>query len=121
MKSMMKDTAIMFAITLIAGLILGAVNQITKDPIARQEELAMQEASRQVFASAASFETAADFDEGRAQTVLNEGGYPEQTIDGYQVALDEAGAAVGFVITVTSHEGYGGDIQFLMGVTATVP
>ena len=118
MKSMMKDTAIMFAITLIAGLILGAVYQITKDPIARQEELAMQEASRQVFASAASFETAADFDEGRAQTVLNEGGYPEQTIDGYQVALDEAGAAVGFVITVTSHEGYGGDIQFLMGVNS---
>ena len=118
MKSMMKDTAIMFAITLIAGLILGAVYQITKDPIARQEELAMQEASRQVFASAASFETAADFDEGRAQTILNEGGYPEQTIDGYQVALDEAGAAVGFVITVTSHEGYGGDIQFLMGVNS---
>ena len=32
--------------------------------------------------------------------------------------LDEDGAAVGYVITVTSHEGYGGDIQFLMGVNS---
>ena len=118
MKSMMKDTAIMFAITLVAGLILGAVYQITKDPIARQEEMALQEASRQVFASAASFETAADFDGQQAQEVLEEGGYPQQTIDGYQVALDEDGAAVGYVITVTSHEGYGGDIQILMGVNS---
>lgn len=118
MKSMMKDTAILFAITLIAGLILGAVYQITKDPIARQEELAMQEASRQVFSAATSFEAAAGFDGERAQDILKEGGYSGQTIDGCQIALDGSGAVLGYVITVTTHEGYGGDIQFLMGVSS---
>ena len=32
-------------------------------------------------------------------------------------ALDSAGQLMGYVITVTDHEGYGGDIQFSMGVT----
>ena len=32
MKGMLKDTAILFAITLISGLILGAVYQLTKEP-----------------------------------------------------------------------------------------
>ena len=36
MKSMLKDAAILLAITLIAGLILGVVYQVTKEPIALQ-------------------------------------------------------------------------------------
>ncbi len=32
-------------------------------------------------------------------------------------ALDSSGQLLGYVITVTDHEGYGGDIQFSMGVT----
>jgi Predicted NADH:ubiquinone oxidoreductase, subunit RnfG len=32
-------------------------------------------------------------------------------------ALDASGQLIGYVITVTDHEGYGGDIQFSMGVT----
>ena len=36
MKEMMKNTGIMLVITLVAGLILGFVYQITKDPIAEQ-------------------------------------------------------------------------------------
>ena len=39
MKSMLKDAGILFAITLVAGLLLGCVYQITKEPIARQEAL----------------------------------------------------------------------------------
>ena len=38
MKQMMKDAAILFAITLISGLLLGIVYQVTKDPIAKQNE-----------------------------------------------------------------------------------
>ena len=30
--------------------------------------------------------------------------------------IDKAGNAAGYVLTVTDHEGYGGDIQFAMGV-----
>ena len=38
MKSMLKDALVLFLITLISGLILGLVYELTKEPIARQEE-----------------------------------------------------------------------------------
>ena len=50
MKGMIKDALILFAITLIAGLMLGVVNDITKEPIARQEQKAKTEACQNVFA-----------------------------------------------------------------------
>ena len=39
-KSMFKNALILFVITLVAGVSLGFVYQVTKDPIAYQEELA---------------------------------------------------------------------------------
>ena len=35
MKYMIKDTLILFVITLVAGALLGFVNELTKEPIAR--------------------------------------------------------------------------------------
>lgn len=116
MKSMLKDAAILFVITLIAGLMLGGVYQITKEPIARQEALALERACREVFADAESFEAVENFDEAHAEAVLAEGGYSSQSIDGVQAALGSDKAVAGYVITVTTHEGYGGDIQFTVGV-----
>ena len=116
MKSMMKDAAILFAITLIAGLILGGVYRITKEPIARQEALALENACREVFAQASSFEQKEDFDAARADEVLKQGGYAKQTVEGYQVAKAQDGSVLGYVLTVTTHEGYGGDIRFTMGI-----
>ena len=52
MKSMLKDAAVLFAITLIAGVLLGGVYQVTKEPIARQEALKLEQACREVFADA---------------------------------------------------------------------
>ena len=37
MKSMLKDAGILFLITLVSGLLLGLVYQVTKDTIAVQE------------------------------------------------------------------------------------
>lgn len=116
MKSMLKDAAILFAITLISGLILGGVYQITKEPIARQEALALQSACLEVFADADSFEEQADFETARADEVLAEGGYVSQSIDGCRSAKAADGSVIGYVLTVTTHEGYGGDIQFTMGI-----
>lgn len=48
MKGMIKDALILFAITLIAGLMLGVVNDITKEPIAQQEQKAKNEACQNV-------------------------------------------------------------------------
>ncbi len=54
--SMIGDALILFAITLIAGLVLGTVYQVTKEPIAVQKEKAKQEACMEVFQDAVSFE-----------------------------------------------------------------
>ena len=55
MKNMIKDAAILLVITLCAGLILGFVYQITKEPIARAEEEAAKKAYAEVFSQAADF------------------------------------------------------------------
>lgn len=121
-SSMIKDAMILFAITLIAGLVLGAVYQVTKEPIAVQKEKAKQEACMEVFQDAASFEAIAVLDGEKQQesTALPEG-WAEQGFEGADIgeimkAKDDGGNLLGFVITVTSHEGYGGDIEFMMGV-----
>ena len=44
MNKIVKDALILFAITLVAGVLLGFVYDITKDPIAAQNEKAKQEA-----------------------------------------------------------------------------
>lgn len=118
-RSMFKDAGIIVAITLIAGLVLGGVYQLTKEPIAEQKRLKKQQACQEVFAEAASFAEMEGFDSGEAAQVLAspEVSFQSQDIDEVMTAQDAAGSTIGYVLTVTSHEGYGGDIQFTMGVT----
>ena len=106
MKSMLKDAGILFLITLISGLFLGLVYQVTKDPIAIQEEKARMAARKEVFQDADHFEDGQGFTEESAREVLDGGGFTEAGINEYAAAL----------ITVTTYEGYGGDIKFTIGV-----
>lgn len=117
MKGMIKDALILFAITLIAGLMLGVVNDITKEPIAQQEQKAKNEACQNVFAVADSFEAQELADSAQIEQVLADAGISGADIDELMAAKDASGALLGYVITVTDHEGYGGDIQFSMGIT----
>lgn len=117
MKGMIKDAQILFAITLIAGLMLGVVNDITKEPIAQQEQKAKNEACQNVFAAADSFEAQELADSAQIEQVLTDAGISGADIDELMAAKDASGALLGYVITVTDHEGYGGDIQFSMGIT----
>lgn len=117
MKGMIKDALILFAITLIAGLMLGVVNDITKEPIAQQEQKAKNEACQNVFTAADSFEAQELADSAQIEQVLTDAGISGADIDELMAAKDASGALLGYVITVTDHEGYGGDIQFSMGIT----
>lgn len=114
-KSMIKDALILFAITLAAGLLLGFVYDVTKEPIAEQKAKAKAEACRNVFAEAESFEAMMEEDGPTAYFMA--GPDVRMDIDEVMRALDGSGQLLGYVITVTDHEGYGGDIQFSMGVT----
>lgn len=117
MKDMMKDALILLAITLLSGLILGTVYYITKEPIAAQNEKARTEACQEVFQSAASFDEV-DLSQMMApEEFLPSQGYENDTIEQVLAAKDEGGELLGYVVAVTSHEGYGGDIKIYMGVT----
>lgn len=116
MKSMLKDALILFVITVIAGLALGVVYQVTKEPIAQQEIKAKNEACAEVFETAASFAPYEQFNADAAAKVLEDALLPEQDIEEVMTALDESQTALGYVVTVVSHEGYGGDIKFSVGI-----
>jgi electron transport complex protein RnfG len=112
---MFKDTGILLVITLVAGLLLGLVYQITKEPIALQKEKAKQEACMEVFADASSF-AEMEVMQPDAQE-WSAAGFSQETIDEVMEAQDASGAVLGYVITVTTKEGYGGDIRFTVGIT----
>ena len=57
MKKIVKDALVLFAITLVAGILLGVVYQITLDPIAKANENAKEKAYKAVLSEADSFET----------------------------------------------------------------
>ena len=114
MKEMIKNTGIMLAITLIAGLVLGFIYQITKEPIAEQNARKKQEACQEVFQDAASFEPVEVREPDAAAWTAE--GYGDERVDEVMSALDDSGSLLGYVITVTTREGYGGDIQFAIGV-----
>ena len=113
-NTIMKDTIILTVITLVSGFLLGLVNHITEEPIAHQQQLAKEEAYAAVFEEADSFEGVSV--ETDLQEYVNAQGYEAQTIDEIMEAKDASGETLGYVMTVTSSEGYGGDIQFAMGV-----
>ena len=109
MKSMIKDAAILVAITLIAGLLLGVVYEVTKEPIALQEAKRKNEACKEVFQDAVNFEAL-------ELAVAENGEKTAATVNDVSQALAEDGTVLGYVLDITTHEGYNGDIQFTIGI-----
>ena len=109
MKSMMKDAVILFAITLIAGLLLGVVYEVTKEPIEIQQAKRKNEACKEVFQDAVNFEAL-------ELSMPETGEKASATINGVSAAVAEDGTVLGYVLDITTHEGYNGDIQFTMGI-----
>ncbi|MBR4983606.1 MAG: RnfABCDGE type electron transport complex subunit G [Lachnospiraceae bacterium] len=112
MKSMIKDAAILFAITLISGLLLGVVYEVTKEPIAVQKALRKNKACKEVFQEAVDFRAL----ELSVPETLEAGEKAAAAINGVSEAVSEDGAVLGYVLDITTHEGYNGDIQFTMGI-----
>lgn len=116
MKNIIRDTIKIMLITLVSGILLGFVYEITKDPIAQAQEDAKQKAYQQVFTQADSFEADADFTKEKAASFLKEKGMEDSQIDLLVKALDKEKKIIGYVVNVTNHKGYGGDISFTLGV-----
>ncbi|MBO5302417.1 MAG: RnfABCDGE type electron transport complex subunit G [Lachnospiraceae bacterium] len=115
-KKIIHDALILTAFTLVLGFVLGLVYEITKAPIAAADAATAQAAYQKVFADAASFEAYADFDEEAAIAIMDEFGYSDE-IEDVQVAMDNSGNALGYVITVTAKDASQANITFSVGIT----
>ena len=119
-QELIKNALILAAITLIAGLLLGAAHQVTLEPIQKQQEKEKQESCQNVFPEAASFEevTMSDAEQAELTAALIGHGFEAQTIDELLLAKDASGATIGLVEIISTTEGYGGGMQFSMGIAS---
>ena len=113
-NSMIKDALILFVITIISGLCLGLVYQITLIPIKNAEQKAKQEAYKKVFTAAAAFEEDSALTQALADYSA-EGAVLEEVM----AAKDASDNELGYVMTLIGTEGYGGEIKMSVGVDAS--
>ena len=97
----------------VAGACLGAVHEVTLEPIAKAQLAANTATYKEVFPEAASFEQTdelkAAVEAGAAQ--IAEQGFGNVSIDAAQEALAEDGTLLGYLITASSNDGYNGLVQ----------
>lgn len=123
MNKIVKNALILMAITLVAGICLGFVYEITKGPIAAQEQQAKEEAYKAVFPDMVSMEAVYGLEEEadtvkvqeEAAAVLTENGLGDIKVEEAYLAADGNGEILGVVMNLTT-SGYGGDINFSMGI-----
>lgn len=115
MNKILKNTVILTIITLISGVALGGVYQITKEPIAKAQEEAKQEAYQQVFEDADAFEVL-KVDVQEAADAVASAGVDDGAVIDEAVEAIQGGETIGYVITSTDPNGYGGDIQVSVGI-----
>jgi RnfABCDGE-type electron transport complex D subunit/RnfABCDGE-type electron transport complex G subunit len=119
-KGIAKAIAAIFVITVVMGAALGVVYNVTKDPIDQANEKAKQEAYAEVFADADEYRVLTDDEVGGYDNwndMLHNGGYTSDTLDEVCFALKDD-SVVGIIVTVTNADGYGGDIQMVLGVSS---
>lgn len=128
MKTIIKNTVILFAITLVAGLGLGFVYNVTSDARAEQEEKTKLSAYESVMPGMKDFESV-KLDGDCAKFIKNKVKENEKannistikpfngTVDEVVLAKDKDGNNLGYIVTVTDNEAYDGSLQMTVGVT----
>lgn len=125
MNKIIKDALILMAITLVAGVCLGFVYDITKDPIAKQEVTAKEEAYKAVFPDmevmGAVYDELSEEEslkkvQEEAGSILEANQFTGARVEEAYLALGSQEEVLGVVMNVTTTEGYGGDINFSIGI-----
>ena len=93
MNKIIKNTLILTAITVVSGLLLGIVYDVTKEPIAQAQERTKQKAFQTVLPEASEF-TSSNFDEKEAAKILKENGYTDDITEVAE-ATDKKGKVIG--------------------------
>jgi len=116
----MKDALVLFAITLVSGLCLGFVYDITKGPIEQATIDKNNRTYQEVLSVASSFTEV----EGSAEQIAELDASGElASFGGVEVesvleGTDASGATVGYVINSLSNDSYGGAVKISVGFDA---
>jgi Na+-translocating ferredoxin:NAD+ oxidoreductase subunit G len=118
MNKITKDALILFAITLIAGVLLGLAHEVTLEPIAKAQEASTQATYAEVYPEAASFEEDEELDshieEASAEVLAK---YQLNTAINYvKVAKDASGNVCGYLVSAQA-KGYGGPVNIAVGIS----
>ena len=116
----MKDAFILFAITLISGLALGGVYEVTKEPIEQATIAANNATYQSVLPEASSFEedTSLASSIETCNTELAGMDFGNVGVDSVLIAKDSSGAEAGYVINTHSNDSYGGPVDISVGFNA---
>jgi len=116
-KSIIHDAIVLCLITLIAGVALGGVHELTAEPIAIAHEKAANETYREVFPDAVNFRTD---EEIAAKLEAAAGDIAAQgfgTVEEVKTALDASDNVIGYIVNATG-KGYGGPVQISCGISS---
>ncbi len=115
-----KDALILFGITVISGLLLGGVHELTKGTIEKSGMSANSEANKAVFPEASDFKVDDKLTKAveSSNTDLPSKDYGNVGIDQALAAVDGGGALLGYVITCYSNDSYNGTVKLLVGINA---
>lgn len=126
MSRIIKDTLILFAITLVAGLGLGVVFNVTKDARKEQEDKTQLAAYEAVMPGLDKFEDIklpADINSNIKDMVSkNESDNKISTIKEFNAEIEGVVSTVdkdgnkGYIVTVNDKEAYGGSIKMTVGI-----
>lgn len=117
--SIIRDALVLFAITLVAAVLLGVTYEITKEPIAVATQAAKEEAYGKVLKGfVKTGEADAQILNGIREAVSDMDEFEGSEITEMLAAYADDGECVGYVMTVVNHNGYGGDIGIAMGVSS---
>ena len=114
----LKNCLALFVITLVAGVSLAFVNEVTKEPIAKAQDKARLEAYEVVYPNA-EFKVMDNSDEilKASSKSLEKENLSQCSVDDVLAATDKNGNLIGYVFSATSPSGYGGDIKVAIGVS----
>lgn len=101
MKENLKLGGILLIIAAIAGLLLGWAHEVTKEPIAKQQEMAKSQAMKEILPEASEFKLSGSKLSGTVKEAY-EGKRSDKT--------------VGYAIKVAP-KGYGGAIEIMVGIS----
>ena len=116
----MKDALVLFAITLVSGLCLGFVYDITKGPIEQATIDKNNRTYQEVLAAASSFQEI----EGSAEKIAELAasgelaGFGGVAIESVLTGSDAGGTIVGYVVNSLSNDSYGGAVKISVGLDA---